>query len=82
VNNKALLRRLRDAYNYTVLTVSMAKFSLLALLLPQPEKSLAHRSRKHDHNKVKGKVVPVHFLTEHHAMKAYWGSGGIARHIL
>jgi hypothetical protein len=24
-----------------------------------------------------GKVVPV-LLTEHHAMKAYWGSGGIA----
>jgi hypothetical protein len=31
--------------------------------------------------KVKGKVVPV-FLTEHHAMKAYWGSGGIAPLIL
>jgi hypothetical protein len=26
--------------------------------------------------KVKGKV-PVLFLTEHHAMKAYWGSEGI-----
>jgi hypothetical protein len=26
----------------------------------------------------KGKVVPVLFLTEHHAMKAYLGSGGIA----
>jgi len=25
----------------------------------------------------KGKVVPV-ILTEHHAMKAYWQSGGIA----
>jgi hypothetical protein len=25
-----------------------------------------------------GKVVPVFFLSEHHAMKAYWGSGGIA----
>jgi hypothetical protein len=23
--------------------------------------------------KVKGKVVPALFLTEHHAMKAYWG---------
>jgi hypothetical protein len=23
--------------------------------------------------KVKGKVVPVLFLTEHHAMKVYWG---------
>jgi hypothetical protein len=30
--------------------------------------------------KVKGKVVSV--LTEHHAMKAYWGSGGIAPRIL
>jgi hypothetical protein len=25
--------------------------------------------------KGKGKVVPV-FLTEHHAIKAYWGTGG------
>jgi hypothetical protein len=25
----------------------------------------------------KGKVVPV-LLTEHHTMKVYWGSGGIA----
>jgi len=24
----------------------------------------------------------VHFLTEHHAMKAYWGSGGITPRIL
>jgi hypothetical protein len=31
---------------------------------------------------VKGKVVPVLFLTEHHAMKTYWGSGNIAPHIL
>jgi hypothetical protein len=31
--------------------------------------------------KVKGKVVPV-LLTEHHAMKTYWGSGGIALLIL
>jgi hypothetical protein len=30
----------------------------------------------------KGKVISVHFLTEHHAMKAYWGSGGIAPRIL
>jgi hypothetical protein len=29
---------------------------------------------------VKGKVVL--FLTEHHAMKVYWGSGGIAPRIL
>jgi hypothetical protein len=28
--------------------------------------------------KGKYKVIPVLFLTEHHAMKAYWGSGGIA----
>jgi len=26
--------------------------------------------------KGKGKTVPVLPLTEHHAMKAYWGSGG------
>jgi hypothetical protein len=31
--------------------------------------------------KGKGKV-PALFLTEHHAMKAYWGSGGIAPPIL
>jgi hypothetical protein len=31
--------------------------------------------------KVKSKV-PVLFLTEHHAMKAYWGSEGIAPLIL
>jgi hypothetical protein len=30
-----------------------------------------------------GKIVPVlFFLTEHHAMKAYWASGGIAPRIL
>jgi hypothetical protein len=29
-----------------------------------------------------GKVVPVLLLTEHHAMKAYWGSGGTAPAIL
>jgi hypothetical protein len=28
--------------------------------------------------RVKGKVVPVLFLTEHHAMKAYWENGSIA----
>jgi hypothetical protein len=26
-----------------------------------------------DLNPIKGKVVPVFFLTEHHAMEAYWG---------
>jgi hypothetical protein len=32
--------------------------------------------------KGKGKVVPVLFLTQHHAKKAYWGSGCIASRIL
>jgi hypothetical protein len=32
--------------------------------------------------KVKDKVVPVLPLTEHHAMKAYWGSGSTAPPIL
>jgi hypothetical protein len=32
-------------------------------------------------NRVKGKVVPV-LLTEHHAMRTYWGSGDIAPSIL
>jgi len=31
--------------------------------------------------KCKGKVVPV-LLTEQHAIKAYWGSGGITVRIL
>jgi len=30
----------------------------------------------------KGRVVPVLFLTKHHALKAYWGSGSIAPLIL
>jgi hypothetical protein len=38
--------------------------------------------QKHNPNvKVKVKVIPV-FLTEHGAMKAYWGSGSIAPFIL
>jgi hypothetical protein len=32
--------------------------------------------------KGKGKVLPTLFLTEHHAMKAYWGNGRIASRIL
>jgi hypothetical protein len=32
--------------------------------------------------KVKGKVVPVLILSEHHAIKAYWESGGIVSLIL
>jgi hypothetical protein len=32
--------------------------------------------------KCEGKVVPVLSLTEHHAMKAYWESGGIAPRVL
>jgi hypothetical protein len=33
--------------------------------------------------KGKGKIAPVLFLlTEHHAMKAYWGNGGTAPRIL
>jgi len=31
---------------------------------------------------VKVKMSLCFFLTEHHAMKAYWGSGGIAPRIL
>jgi hypothetical protein len=31
---------------------------------------------------IKTKVVPVLLLTEHHAMKAFWGSGGTAPLIL
>jgi hypothetical protein len=33
-------------------------------------------------NLCRGKIVSVVSLTEHHAMKAYWGSGGIAPLIL
>jgi hypothetical protein len=32
--------------------------------------------------KGKGKVVPVLFLTDHHAMKVYWWIGGIAPRII
>jgi hypothetical protein len=32
--------------------------------------------------KGKGKVVPALFLTEHHIMEAYWGSGGMAPLVL
>jgi len=32
--------------------------------------------------KGKGKDVPMLFLTEHHAKKAYWWSGDIVLHIL
>jgi hypothetical protein len=32
--------------------------------------------------KAKGKIVPVLSLTEHHAMKAYWGNKGIAPRML
>jgi hypothetical protein len=32
--------------------------------------------------KGKGKVDPVLFLTEHHATKSYWDSGGIVPYIL
>jgi hypothetical protein len=31
--------------------------------------------------KAKAKVVPVLFLTDHHALKVYWGSGGISPRI-
>jgi hypothetical protein len=42
--------------------------------LPAPSMSLSPRCTL---GKGKGKVSPV-LWTEHHAMKAYWGSGGIA----
>jgi hypothetical protein len=31
---------------------------------------------------VKVKLSPYFLLTEHHAMEAYWGSGGVAPRIL
>jgi len=45
----------------------------------------AHNGRvllQNTKGKHKGKVVPVLFLNEHHTMKAYWVSGGIAPLIL
>jgi hypothetical protein len=39
------------------------------------------KKQKKENMKVKGKVVPV-LLTKHHAIKAYWGSGGTAPLIL
>jgi hypothetical protein len=40
--------------------------------------------RKQQLTRIKGfsKVIPVLPLTEHHAMKAYWGSGDTAPPIL
>jgi hypothetical protein len=38
--------------------------------------------KTHVYTLVKGKIVPVLLLTEHHAMKVYWGSGGIVPRIL
>jgi hypothetical protein len=46
---------------------------------------IAHAVKKASLHKLKvseGKVVPVLLLTKHHAMKAYWGSGGTALLIL
>jgi hypothetical protein len=41
------------------------------------------RSGNGGKGKGKGKVVPVlSFLTQHHAIRAYWRSGGIDQHIL
>jgi hypothetical protein len=51
--------------------MSPKAFHVIAMLLP----SIFLKS------KGKGKVVPV-LLTEHHAMKAYWGSGAIVPRIL
>jgi hypothetical protein len=45
-------------------------------------KELGYLSQYNDWGKVKVKVVPVLLLTEHHAVKAYWGSGGMAQLIL
>jgi hypothetical protein len=43
-------------------------------LRPEQTKSLAHDDDDDDDDdKGKGKVVTVLLLTEHHAMKAYWG---------
>jgi hypothetical protein len=50
--------------------IGMYRYFFIRLFLPQ----CIHKG--------KGKVVPVLFLTEHHAMKAYWGSGGIVPLIL
>jgi hypothetical protein len=46
-------------------------------------RTLCHRRSRQSRNFCKGKFIPVFFFsTEHHAMKAYWGSGDIAAHIL
>jgi hypothetical protein len=47
------------------------------------QSSVLHHGEKSvkSHREGKGKAVPV-LLTEHHAMKAYWGSGVIAPRIL
>jgi hypothetical protein len=50
------------------------------LTLPSLRNGLSREADGHL-TKGKGKVVPV-LLTEHRAMKAYWGSEGIASRIL
>jgi hypothetical protein len=41
-----------------------------------------NNNNNNNNNKGKGKFVPVPFLTEHQAMKAYWRTGGIAPRII
>jgi hypothetical protein len=43
---------------------------------------MKHADRQNLVGKGEGKIVPVLFLAEHHAMKAYWRSGGIAPRII
>jgi hypothetical protein len=49
-----------------------------------PSREIRHCSSTTEagETKLKGKVVPVLPVTEHHAMKAYWGSAGTAPPIL
>jgi hypothetical protein len=50
--------------------------SRLSVTRPRFEPGTFRRALLLHRLRIKGKVVPV-LLTEHHAMEAYWGSGGI-----
>jgi hypothetical protein len=53
-------------------------------LIPRQEYNISENERFPEILKSddKGKVVSVLSLTEHHAIKAYWGSGSIAPRVL
>jgi len=70
--------RLMDAYSETKILPKSETGSCLNVRLFNDAVRIVEISQY----KGKGKVVPVLFLTGHHAMEAYWRSGGVAPRIL